>query len=481
MERKSATREACSDTIPTICEGRLRAASRSRGARRHTVGVAQRWTEVREGFQGAFWVANITELFERLAYYATFSVLAIYLHETLKFSEAQAGDLIGYFSAVVWFLPILGGTLADWLGFRKSLALAYLVLSVGYFLFGSLSATWMAPLRDSMPLTTLVLLILTVPAIGPAIVKPCVVGTTARASTENVRSLGYSIYYTLVNVGSTFGPLMALAVRRSIGIENVFRVSAAFAFLMFLSVLVFFREPRAADEPTHTSFAQSFKNLFVVLTNFRFMLFLVIFSGYWIIFWQEFIALPLFLRGYVNANADVEFLLTVDPLAVILLQIAISHWTRKIPSMSAMALGTVVSSASWILFAAMNLGWHINGSWQIGPWTLTVNAVPVWGIVALFILAVGEMIQSPRFYEYVSRLAPPGQQGVFMGFAFLPIAIGSATAGIIGGRLVAYFGAEGRNPQHMWWVVAVIGFVTALLLWLYDKFLAPKQEPSSTA
>jgi dipeptide/tripeptide permease len=123
----------------------------------------------------------------------------------------------------------------------------------------------------------------------------------------------------------------------------------------------------------------------------------------------------------------------------------------------------------------MNLGWQINGSWQIGPWTLTVNAVPVWGIVALFILAVGEMIQSPRFYEYVSRLAPPGQQGVFMGFAFLPIAIGSATAGIIGGRLVAYFGAGGRNPQHMWWVVAVIGFVTALLLWLYDKFLAPKQ------
>lgn len=440
---------------------------------------SQRWKEVREGFQPAFWVANITELFERLAYYATFSVLAIYLHETLKFSEAQAGDLIGYFSAVVWFLPILGGTLADWLGFRRSLALAYFVLGIGYFLLGSLSAPWMAPLRESMPLASLVLLVLTIPAFGPAIVKPCVVGSTARASTENVRSLGYSIYYTLVNVGSTLGPLTALAVRRSIGIENVFRVSAACAFLMFLAVLAFFREPRAANEPEKTAFTQAFKNLFTVIGNFKFMLFLVIFSGYWIIFWQEFIALPLFLRGQVNPNSDVEFLLTVDPLAVILLQIAVSQWTKRIPSFPAMTLGTIVSALAWVIFAVANLGWQIDGVYQIGPWKLEIIAVPVWGIVALFVLAVGEMIQSPRFYEYVSRLAPAGQQGVYMGFAFLPIAIGSATAGVIGGRLVEYFGANGRQPQRMWWVVAGIGLLTALLMWIYDRIFKPGEQQAA--
>jgi dipeptide/tripeptide permease len=440
----------------------------------------QRWREVREGFQPAFWVANITEMFERLAYYATFSVLAIYLHETLKFPEAQAGDLIGYFSAVVWFLPILGGTLADWLGFRRSLALAYLVLAIGYFLLGSLSAPWMAPLRESMPLATLVLLVLTIPAFGPAIVKPCVVGSTARASTETVRSLGYSIYYTLVNVGSTFGPLTALAVRRSIGIENVFRVSAVCALLMFLAVLVFYREPRVANEPGKTSFGQAFKNLLTVAGNFKFMLFLVIFSGYWIIFWQEFIALPLFLRGQVNPNSDVEFLLTVDPLAVILLQIAISQWTKRIPSFPAMTLGTIVTALAWVIFAVANLGRQINGTWQIGPWRLEVIAVPIWGIVALFVLAVGEMIQSPRFYEYVSRLAPAGQQGVYMGFAFLPIAIGSATAGVIGGRLVAYFGAEGRQPQHLWWVIAGIGLLTALLMWIYNRMFKPGEQQTES-
>jgi POT family proton-dependent oligopeptide transporter len=140
-----------------------------------------------------------------------------------------------------------------------------------------------------------------------------------------------------------------------------------------------------------------------------------------------------------------------------------------------MTLGTIVTSVAWIIFAVANLAWQINRAFQIGPWTFEVHAVPIWGMVALFVLAVGEMIQSPRFYEYVSRLAPPGQQGVFMGFAFLPIAIGSATAGVIGGRLVAHFGQAGRHPQHMWWVIAAIGFVTAVLLWIYDRAFAPKQ------
>jgi dipeptide/tripeptide permease len=110
------------------------------------LGFQQRVGEIREGFQPAFWVANVTELFERLAYYGQNTVLALYLHTKLNFSDAQTGDLTGYFGAVVWFLPILGGTLADRFGFRRSLAGAYLVLAIGYFLMGSLGAPWIAPL-----------------------------------------------------------------------------------------------------------------------------------------------------------------------------------------------------------------------------------------------------------------------------------------------------------------------------------------------
>lgn len=435
--------------------------------------LASKLREIREGFQPAFWVANITELFERLSYYGVNAVLAIYLHETLKFSQQQTGELIGFFGGVVWFLPIIGGTLADRLGFRRSLAGAYLVLALGYFLLGSLSASWMTPLREALPLAVVVQLILCVPALGPAIVKPCVVGTTARAATENVRSLGYSIYYTLVNIGGTLGPIMAFAVRRTIGIENVFRVSAASVLLMFFGTILFYKEPDRLVEKQVASFALAFKNMFVVLGNLRFMAFLVIFSGFWIMFWQEFIALPLFIRGYVNPNADVDLLTTVDPLAVILFQILVSFLTRKARPFAAMIAGILITSLSWLILALCDMSLQINATLRIGPWNFPVQGLPVYAVAALVVLAVGEMVQSPRYYEYVSRLAPPGQQGTFMGFSFLPIAIGFVVAGKIGGRLVNYFGEILHRPNQLWYVIAGIGIATTLLMWIYDRLVKP--------
>ena len=142
----------------------------------------QRLTEIRTGFDRPFWVANFTELFERVAYYGTSAVLAIFLSEQLHFSKELTGWIVGTFGFVVWFLPVLGGTLADRFGFRRSLMFAYLVMTVGYFLLGSLSAPWMEWARRALTDRWLVLGILMVPALGPAVVKPCVAGTTARAS-----------------------------------------------------------------------------------------------------------------------------------------------------------------------------------------------------------------------------------------------------------------------------------------------------------
>ena len=322
----------------------------------------QRLTEIRTGFDRPFWVANFTELFERVAYYGTSAVLAIFLSEQLHFSKELTGWIVGTFGFVVWFLPVLGGTLADRFGFRRSLMFAYLVMTVGYFLLGSLSAPWMEWARRALTDRWLVLGILMVPALGPAVVKPCVAGTTARASRENVRSIGYSIYYTLVNIGGTLGPVMAWLVRKplGLGIENVFRVAAMSVFLMFLVTLFFFREPNRPGEHQVTSVAAALKNMFVVLRNFRFVLFLLIFSSFYIVFWQEFVSAPLFLRGYVDPNANADLLLSIDAFTVICFQILIAYLTRRIPAFAAMTLGLLISSLSWLILALhpTTVGFH---------------------------------------------------------------------------------------------------------------------------
>jgi POT family proton-dependent oligopeptide transporter len=418
-----------------------------------------RWREIRTGFQRPFWIANTTELFERLAYYGPQAVLAVYLTERLRFAPDEAGQLIGLYGFVVWFLPVIGGSLADRFGFRRTLAAAYLVLTLGYFLLGSLAAPFMAPLRHALPLYWLVLLVMMVPALGPAVVKPVVAGTTARASTEAVRSLGYSIYYTVVNIGGTLGPLMAFQVRTTLGIEAVFRVSAVFTFAMFLFTVAFYRDPGRGSETHVATLGESARNLLTVLGNGRFMIFLLIFSGFYVSFWQEFVALPLYMRAYVNPNANVDLLLTVEPATVIGLTLAMTYATRKVPTFTAMTAGILISGLGWLFLAA-------------GGSMLMATA-------ALFVVALGEILLAPRLYEYCSRLAPPGQQGLFMGFSFLPVAIGYFIAGPLGGWLVKHYGDDLHTPNRMWLVVTGVGILTTALMFLYDRVVKPERLPAS--
>jgi len=408
---------------------------------------SQRLKEIRDGFEPAFWVANVSEIFERLSYYGAFSSLANYLHESLSIPVEQTGSFAGLFGGMVWFLAILGGAVADRLGFRRALSLAYLILACAYFLLGSLGASWMSPVRNAVPLLGLVAFVLVLPALGISMVKPSVVGTTARASRENVRSIGYSIYYTLVNIGGAAGPYVASWAHRRLGVENVFRVSALSVLLMFFAVLLFFKEPRRSGEIQAASLAETARNLFKVMTNPRFMLFLLIFSGYWIVFWQQYIVLPIYIHGYVDPHADVELILITDAATVICLQFLVTYLTQKIPAFRAITIGTLISALGWLIVASHPVVWAV--------------------VLSIFVVALGEIVLSPRYYEYVSRLAPPGQQGTYMGFAFVPIGIGSLVGGWLGGRLMHHYGEVAQRPAQVWWAITGIGIGTTLLLWLY--------------
>jgi dipeptide/tripeptide permease len=415
--------------------------------------ISERVREIRTGFERSFWVANISELFERLSYYAAFASLARYLHEALDFPTERAADLSGLFGGLVWFLAIFGGAIADRLGFRRALSLAYLILAGSYFLLGSIGAPWLAPVRSGVPLVALVTFLLMLPALGVAMVKPSVVGTTARASHENVRSIGYSIYYTLVNIGGALGPFVASWVHRHLSVENVFRVAALSVFLMFFLVVVFFREPSKSGEAQTASFAETMRNFGQVCSNPKFMLFLFIFSGYWIVYWQEFITLPIYVHDYVNAKADTERMLMTGPIIVIAFTMGFSVLTQKMAAFRAVLLGTLVSMIAFSILA--------------------LHSTLVAAYATLVVVALGELIQQPRYYDYISRLAPPGQQGTYMGFAFLPLGIGSFLAGRIGGALLHHFGEVQHRPQLFLWTLTSIGLATTVLLWIYDRIVKP--------
>jgi proton-dependent oligopeptide transporter, POT family len=416
--------------------------------------LAQRLQEIRDGFERPFWVANISEIFERLSYYGAFSSLALYLQEKLNFSTQETGTLTGIFGGMVWFLAIFGGALADKMGFRRALSLAYLILATAYFLIGSIGDAWLAPARNAVPLNIFVGFVLILPALGVALVKPCVVGTTARASKENVRSIGYSLYYTMVNIGGAAGPYVASWAHRHLGLENVFRVAALSVFAMFFLVLLFFREPRRGDEPPPPTFAHTLRNFATVIWPPKFLIFLLVFTGYWIVFWQQYTSLPGYLHNYVDPNADVELILVTDGAVVICFTVLVNLLTRRIPAFRAVILGTIITSLGWVILA-------------LHP--------TVWGAVfSLVCVATGEITQAPRYYEYIAKLAPANQQGTYMGFAFLPIGIGSLIGGWFGGKVMHHFGEVQHQPQRGWFVITAVGLLTGLLLIVYDRIVKPE-------
>jgi len=399
----------------------------------------------------SFWVANILELFERLAFYGSKAILAVYLAEKVGLMD-EAGTLTGLFSGLIYSLPILAGVLVDRYGFRKTLIACFGIFAIGYFLIGLAGVAWGEEITSTIGKKTYMILVLVLTAVGGSLIKPCIVGTVAVTTNDQSRPLGFSIYYTLVNIGGAIGPIIALQVRKNLGIEFVLFMSALTSALLFLGTIFFFPEPKPNESVSEKkTFAKVFSDMVMVFGNFRFILFLLIFSGFWTMFWQIFYSFPFYVKDVLHFS-DFELLETVDAIAIIFLTVPVAALVKRWSSFTAMTSGFLIASLSWIIIA-------LTGS--------------VMGAIAgVAVYAVGEAMQAPRFYDYVSSLAPKDQVGTYMGFAFLPVALGSFTAGPLADWLRASY--MSTEPHMMWYILAGIGLSFTFLMIVYNALLVKK-------
>jgi dipeptide/tripeptide permease len=301
--------------------------------------------------------------------------------------------------------------------------------------------------------TPYIIAVLLLTAIGGSLIKPCIVGTVAKTSASDVKSLGYSIYYMLVNIGGAVGPILALQVRENLGIEFVLVMSSVTSLALLLGTFLFFKEPiNANGEKTKqpSSLATVLKNMLLVFGNVKFMTFLTIFSGFWIMFWQIFYSFPFYIIDVLKYERF-EILETIDAWTIIFLSVPVTAFAKRLSPIVSMSLGFGIASCSWLLMA-------------FAP------TIPV-AIAAMALFAIGEVTQAPRFYEYVADLAPKEQVGTYMGFAFLPVAIGSFVAGPLAGWLVSSYIQGGNNPAMAWYILSGIGFGSTALMLVYNAMV----------
>jgi POT family proton-dependent oligopeptide transporter len=410
-----------------------------------------------------FWVANVMELFERAAYYGLNSVLAIYLTLSvaeggLGFTEQSVGFLQGLIYACTYIVPILGGALADRYGYRRMLLVAFSLLASGYFLSGNMSGYGT------------VFAALLVMATGAGLFKPIISGTIARSTNEKSSGFGFGIYYWMINLGAFLAPLIVSAVK-GLSWNYVFGLSSAYCALMLIPALFLYRDP---PKPENTrTIAEVLKGAALVLGDARFMLMIFVYSGFWILYFQNFGTILWFLRDFIDpgpVNAlfasigislqfDAEHVTVINAGTIILLQVLVSRVVRNVAPLKAMVGGMGIGALGFVFLAFAST-----------PWIF---------ILGIAVFSIGEMTAHPKYYSYIGLVAPADTKAVYMGYAFLYGVIGSLIGSTLGGSLYETFlkplvgtPDPAAAIRTFWLGFALLGGVAAAGLLGYNRFFA---------
>ena len=381
-------------------------------------------------YEPTFWVANTIELFERMAWYGFFFLFANYLTKStdlggLEFSQAQKGMIMGVGTGILYFLPIITGAIADRYGYKKVLALAFVIYTSAFLIF---------PLFDTFTGVFLVYIYL---AIGAALFKPVISATIAKTTNDQNSSIGFGIFYMMVNIGAFIGPLITMQAK-----DNIFYIAAGIISLNFI-LLLFYKEPdrEKGSKPLGESFKIIFKNITTVISDFQFVVFLVIIAGFWTMYNQLFFTLPVYIEMWVDSsnlyafyaeyipivaetyseNGQIfpEFITNSGAFFIIAFQLIVSYLVMKLRPLNAMITGITIAT--------------------IGMSLTLISQLAIFIVIAIFIFAIGEMSASPKITEYIGRIAPKDKKALFMGFAYVPMFLGNILAGVVSGVVYQEF------------------------------------------
>jgi dipeptide/tripeptide permease len=512
-----------------------------------------------EKFPKVFWTANVTELFERAAYYSMASFVVIYLGQ-LGFGAYWPSNLNSVLWTLVYFLPILSGTIADQVGFRKSLLVAFLLLAAGYFLMGfpvwfaggELAPVVAKEFTVKPGFVAIIVVAILLIGMGGSVIKPCISGTVQKTS-GSMATLGFAIFYMVINIGSLFGRgtayvvrtrsgvvpvLLVVAVcalaatalillarwsaanrqrkgnlaattsgsvfvvtaavlliswvlrlptgqpsgRSGSGLSYIFAVATVASFAAFFVVLFFYQEPAAAAVPAKPkrSVGRILLDMVLVLKSGRFTLFLVVISGFFFLYNQVYNVLPLYVKRVVELTPAMDLYTAANPLVIVCFQLLITSRFGRMRPIRSMIIGSIGISLSMAvnLFPVFAAG---------GVRALVANWLPigsVFVIMTVALIAFAELFTSPRMYEYIGALAPKGQEGLFLGYANLPLAIGSLFGGPVGAFIFNDIMAKGatKRPDGLldldptqnalgWMILMAIGLASAFSMWLFNRWL----------
>ncbi len=484
------------------------------------------FTKLMGSFKMPFWIASSMELFERWAWYGLFAVLALYLTGStdeggLGFTHVEKGQIMGYVTAILYLLPLFTGVLSDKIGYKLSLIIAYVILISGYYFMGEVTSY------------SAVFLVFLYVAVGAAMFKPVASAIITKSTDKSNSTLGFGIFYMMVNIGGFIGPAFSSTLRTQYGWKIVFIQAATVIFINLMIVILFFKEPERVknNDSIGEAILNALKNIWEAIKDSRLSVLLLIMVGFWTMFNQLFYTLPTFIEDWIDTavlhdsiaqlspalasfmsgggdSVNPEMLINIDAGAIVLLQLLVSYFVLKMRHVSAMISGFIVAAIG------------------IGLTFYTGNGL--FTILGIVIFAIGEMMTNPTFSSFIALISPKGKEALYMGTYFVPVFVGNFLTTYISGNLYQawsdklsllqtematrglqmpavsesfskndYFALASEklgmthaqmtqmiwdtyNPNSIWYVIVGIGAVTIAALFIYDNLvIKPKEKLES--
>lgn len=446
----------------------------------------------------AFWTANIVELLERLAYYAVFIVITLYLSNVWGFSDIEAGVIAGVFSASLYLLPTFAGAYADRIGFRSAIILAFALLTIGYGGLGLLPTllesaglveygmtTTFTGLNESW-LRWSIAPVLVFVIIGGAFIKAVISGTIARETTKENRAKGYAIFYMMVNIGAFIGKTVVDPLRRSMGDQGLVYLNYFSAFMTFAAfILVIFFYKSTKTEGQGKSFGEIGRSMLKVASNGRLMLLMIIISGFWLIQSQMYATMPKYVIRLIGEGASPGWYANVNPLVVFLSVNFVTSFMKNRSAINSMLIGMFIIPVSALVMSFGN-------QFDV-PSILGMHPVAFMMIIGIGMQALAECFISPRYLEYFSLQAPAGEEGLYLGFSHLHSFFSFMVAFVTGGFLLDKYCPDPRlfmdvngvvdqaayslataNAHYIWYYFVGIGAISAIALIIYARVTRSK-------
>ncbi|MBN1910946.1 MAG: MFS transporter [Pirellulales bacterium] len=428
------------------------------------------WTQL-GSFSGVFWIANWIELVERYAYYGVrvgvpIFMVAPFTKGGIELSQIQKGEILAVWAAVQCFVPILSGGFADRYGYKLSIAISSVLVSLGYLIMGFSPglAVWLCgrPLAEARPLGLdnayeIFFAGAMFVAFGTAVFKPGVQGLVANKIPKKAAALGWGMFYQMVNIGGFIGPMVTGALRG--GEEGrwiyVFVACAAGPLLNLVPLLIF-REPEHGGDKKYPD--PPLRVLYKAICGLlepRLFFFTISFAGFWLMFYQLFDILPNFINDWIDSRAPAqaldsvltqltswghmlhvlpankylevpkvtdgsgnmvqEWIVNLNALLISIFAFGVAFFAGKMASLRAIAIGIAIAA-----LAILGIGQSMNGWWLLG-------------MIAIF--SFGEMMASPTKLRFLAGIAPPGKEGLYMGYANFTVGIGWSVGSVLAGYI----------------------------------------------